>query len=150
MKVYIQKTQRCGKGLFAVNKIKKGKVIGLLHGKVCFWNNDDRKLNDDYFMQVDWDKWLYVLPPERYLNHSCEPNAGIKGRRVIALRNIQKDEEITVDYDLFEYWNQMSCSCGSKKCRKVIKGYEYLPYAVQRKYWGYVANYLLERIQSLS
>ena len=67
--------------------------------------------------------------PWRYINHSCEPNCGLKGRTVVALRRIRKGEEITIDYSTTEedpYW-RMSCSCGSLRCRKQIGAIHTLP-----------------------
>ena len=62
-----------------------------------------------------------------YLNHSCQPNAFVKTqtKQLIALRNIQADEEITIDYELTEskMSDPFNCFCGSEICRNYISGY---------------------------
>jgi hypothetical protein len=57
-------------------------------------------------------------------NHSCEPNTGYKGLNVVALRNISKGEELTLDYASFldEKMEPFQCQCGSPKCRGQIFG----------------------------
>jgi D-alanine-D-alanine ligase-like ATP-grasp enzyme len=57
-------------------------------------------------------------------NHSCEPNTGYKGLNVIALRNIAKGEELTLDYASFldENMEPFQCQCGSPNCRGFISG----------------------------
>jgi len=57
-------------------------------------------------------------------NHSCEPNTAYKGLNVIALRNIKKGEELTLDYASFldENMEPFQCQCGSPKCRGLITG----------------------------
>jgi uncharacterized protein len=58
----------------------------------------------------------------KYGNHSCDPNAEAvieKGHIwLIALKPIQKGEEITFDYNfpLFDY-EKRPCRCGTEKCR---------------------------------
>jgi hypothetical protein len=65
------------------------------------------------------------LSIEWYLNHSCEGNCGFDAEGdFIAIRNINKGEELSYDYALVESNPafSMSCSCGSKKCRQLITG----------------------------
>jgi len=58
-----------------------------------------------------------------FINHSCDPNCEadeIKGRVwIIAARDIQADEELTYDYNLYDGdLNDLSlCFCGAPNCR---------------------------------
>ncbi|HMO62351.1 MAG TPA: SET domain-containing protein-lysine N-methyltransferase [Ferruginibacter sp.] len=81
-------------------------------------------------------KYAYPLSNEVFLlwdnnpgnwapqNHSCTPNTAYNGLNVIALRNIKKGEELTLDYTAFldEHMESFQCSCGSANCRGVIAG----------------------------
>lgn len=90
---------------------------------------------------------LYVgVPdnPRRYVNHSCEPNAGIRrsprseggwDSNLIAIKVIQKGNEITIDYSVtqFDDWS-MECRCGSPTCRHNVTDIKHLDRALQEKY----------------
>ncbi len=100
-----------------------------------------------YTLQVGYDR--YVVPRRHgviwYFNHSCEPNCGIKGTRIIAERDIMKGEELTFDYSCDVDWPgfTMPCKCGSPACRKVVRAYRYLPASVKKKYGDRVAPFIL-------
>ena len=54
--------------------------------------------------------------------------------------DIKKDEEIIIDYTMLEYdwapegdWTAQ-CRCWSKNCRKIVRGYKYLPSKLKKKY----------------
>lgn len=65
-------------------------------------------------------KILWMQPPERYMNHSCEANTRVVGQSDVASRDILPGEEITPDYMDIETEN-LSCNCGSIKCREESK-----------------------------
>lgn len=62
--------------------------------------------------------------PEKYVNHSCDPNTEIKNRRDMAMRDIKKGEEITSDYTGQGSSTSFICKCGSEKCRGFIKRFD--------------------------
>ena len=57
-------------------------------------------------------------------NHSCQPNTGFDGLNVVALRKIDKGEELTLDYALLldEKMESFECHCGTSDCRGTIEG----------------------------
>jgi hypothetical protein len=70
--------------------------------------------------------WVYDETVLNYVNHSCEPNAGIWDIGICyrdrphlrAKRFIRAGEEITVDYNLTEAGgNKVPCNCRSERCR---------------------------------
>lgn len=89
--------------------------------------------------------------PGTYLNHSCEPSAGIKGRTlIVAYRDIAKGEEIVLDYAMLvdEYGDEITdeglvCRCGSATCRRRLGSYVKLPDSVRKAYRGYISDWLL-------
>ncbi len=88
-----------------------------------------------------------------FVNHSCNPNAGLKieNRKatLVSIKNIKTGQEITWDYSTTmdeDDW-EIDCTCGSKNCRKRITDFKYLPKEVRRKYVriGVVPQYILEK-----
>ena len=63
-----------------------------------------------------------------YINHSCEPNAYMKilyGHILfIALRDIELEEEITIDYESTLHSNKKRCICRAPSCRGTINRIE--------------------------
>lgn len=59
---------------------------------------------------------LWMQPPERYMNYSCEANTAVKGRSDVALRDIIAGEEITPGYLELET-EDFICKCGAQNCR---------------------------------
>jgi SET domain-containing protein len=57
----------------------------------------------------------------RFINHSCEPNTFMRRTRdraeFYALRDIAKNEELTVDYEESHHEGRLRCRCGAARCR---------------------------------
>jgi SET domain-containing protein len=68
-----------------------------------------------------WDEDPSEWAPQ---NHSCDANTGLDGLNVVALRNISRNEELTLDYSQFldENMESFQCKCGSPNCRGLIRG----------------------------
>jgi len=79
-----------------------------------------------------------------YLNHHCEPSAWVRGREVVALRDIAPGEGVTFDYNTTE-WDMASpfdCHCGSADCVGTVRGLSHLSEARRAKIAPYIASYL--------
>lgn len=62
--------------------------------------------------------------PEKYINHSREPNTKAKNHCDVAIRDIKAGEEITSNYSKNSL-TPFKCNCGSKKCReRLTNSYE--------------------------
>lgn len=63
----------------------------------------------------------------RFTNHSCAPNAQLRGRDFFALRPIEPWQEITFHYESTEYEmaEPFDCHCGESACRGRIEGFRY-------------------------
>ena len=102
-------------------------------------------------MQVDVD--THILPDGVMVlvHHSCEPNCGVQIRlssreiEVRALRPIVAGEEITLDYNTFEYELDQGggqCTCGAAGCRGRVPGFKHVAAEVKARYGEYIAEYL--------
>jgi D-alanine-D-alanine ligase len=81
-------------------------------------------------------KYAYPLSKEVFLlwdnnpsgwapqNHSCDPNTTYEGLNVVALRDIAKGEELTLNYATFldEHMEPFNCQCGSANCCGLVTG----------------------------
>ena len=87
-------------------------------------------------LQIGVDRYLDLDEPGRFVNHSCEPNAGVMDdTRLVALRAIAAGEEIRFDYSttVSDGWT-MTCRCGSPECRGLVVAYQLLPPALRQRY----------------
>ncbi len=85
-------------------------------------------------------------------NHSCNPNAGLRGQiTLIAMRAIQAGEEVCFDYGMSEGNPDftMKCACGQPTCRGAVTGNDWKMPDLQARYVGYFMPYLQRRIDAL-
>ena len=82
-------------------------------------------------------RWLYLF--DSFMNHSCEPTTisrqtaelrAANRYETVAVRDIHPGDQITCDYNLFEYDCHgkviEECLCGSSKCIGRVAGFRYL------------------------
>ena len=102
---------------------------------------------------------VLIGEPDRYLNHSCDPNGWIlyEGNCcfIVARRDIMPDEEITCDYSInVTGGDTWPCNCGAVRCRGNVTGDSFqLPEELQREYRPLLAEWFVrrhaERVRSL-
>jgi SET domain-containing protein len=137
-KVEVRNSKIHGRGVYAIQPIKKGaRVIEYLGERVSHYEADSR-----YELKPDDDghTFLFIVDGRtvidagvdgneaRYINHSCDPNCEtiIENRRVFieAIRDIKPGQELGYDYQLT--WESTDdpkelalydCRCGAKNCR---------------------------------
>ncbi|MFH1875157.1 MAG: SET domain-containing protein [Pseudomonadota bacterium] len=147
-----------GLGVFADEDIVQDSVIMIGGGQLASTEDKFPKekdyagiFNEKYFMApIDFDS----PTPNWLMNHSCEPNIKIIGGLiVVALRDIKKGEELTVDYATViagDYEWQMKCECGLKECRKIITNNDWRDKKLFKKYYQMWAPFIQKRGQLLS
>ena len=141
-----------GHGLFSKEFISKGEIVSISGGIII--NKDDfEKLKSqdlDYAYHITDDFLICPLNPsdpsdDWRMNHCCEPNCGLDGNIVfIAIKDIQKDEELTYDYCMTEtnpnY--KMNLFCDKSTCRGILSGNDWMKNDLQKKYGKYFSNYI--------
>lgn len=143
--ILIKRSKISGNGIFAGQNFKKHDFVGFIKGPIV------RKVNkskNDSQGNPDWvgfkkDYWIDPLPPFKYINHSCDPNCGIRGTKTLyALRPIKIGEELTFDYSTSEIdtgWVlDHICNCKSPSCRKKIKSIQTLSANTIKRYLPYI------------
>ena len=142
------KKSKTGLGVFAMSKINKGEIIASVDGKILGWNAKWTNYQRGHAIQFARKKWRLSNGFAVKLNHSCEPNCGIKNLfDIVAMRDIKKGEELTWDYEMTEAsenkWS-MKCKCGTKSCRKIISNYNNMPASTRKKYRGFISQWLID------
>lgn len=161
-KCIVKKSKLAGLGVFAKENIKRNEIIAIWGG-IVYSTKEIDLLSEKYphfathTVSIYDDFYLGPIHPTdglddtEYFNHSCLPNAGVKGQIVIvARRNIQSGEEICFDYDTTETNSEGSfeCKCGTKECRHTIDGSAWKDPDFQKKNSGYLSWYIQEKIHS--
>jgi len=149
-KIFVGNTP-LGRGVFAKVPIEPRETIFYLTGKLIRFDEAVNLAEGEYTIQID--RELYVDPrsPARYLNHSCEPNAGfVEEIRLVAIRQLLPGEEIRFDYSttmLERYW-ELECRCGAPRCRGLVRDFDLLPPSLQTRYLrlGIVQRFIVEEI----
>ena len=145
-----------GRGVFASQYFEPGQSMLTLGGPILA-PPEMLSLGADraYALQIGPAEFMDLAPPGRYLNHSCDPNAGILDDRVlIALRPIVPGEEIRFDYSTAmreDHWT-MECRCGEYLCRRVVLDFHHLPPITQNRYLqlGIVQRFILSEVRRRS
>jgi hypothetical protein len=88
--------------------------------------------------------------PWQFMNHGCNPNVRLVGRRLLALRPIRKGDAITFDYNTTEYEmaTPFTCRCGANGCReRRIAGFRHLSPAEQKALLPFVTDAVRARVR---
>lgn len=157
-KVETRRTADRGLGLFATQGFAADELIVVTFCQVVPWTGQDEYNEQVHPFQIEIDVVAIPLGTEISgmfaVNHSCSPNAGLRGQlSLVALRPIAAGEEICFDYAMTDsdYFGksifQMSCLCGAPDCRKLVSDTDWRRTELRAKYRGYFSSYLTARIQ---
>ena len=137
-RIQVRRSGVHGKGVFALQPLKKGEVVIEYKGEVIDWPealrrhpHDPSDPNHTFYFHIDEQ---HVIDAKvggnaaRWINHACDPNCEadeVDGRIFIkARRAIKPGEELFYDYGLIiddkytpKLKKEFACHCGSKKCR---------------------------------
>lgn len=131
-----------GKGVFTTRPIARGTVV--IVGKPVSRSRERTWQT----VQIGIDNHIRLDLPFELVNHSCDPNCGVKSNRynaydLVAMRDIEAEEEITFDYCMTE-WTVVGfkkCNCGVDRCRKSVRGAAFLSLEELSAYEGFLASY---------
>jgi len=137
--------------------IETGELIGVWSGRVVATDALDELPPEirHHTVQIEEDLYLasaHAHEPPDFINHSCEPNAGLNGQIVIvAMRRIMPGEEVTIDYAMCDGspYDEFDCACGSESCRGKVTGDDWRDPVLWERYAGYFSPYLQRRIEAL-
>ncbi len=143
-------------GVFARELVRKDEIVVLWGGRVLAGDELDPDMPNftQQVLQIEDQFFLYSLEmePSDCFNHSCEPNVGMTGQiGLIAMRDIQPDEEVCLDYAMCDgtSYDEFDCSCKSPHCRGRVTGDDWKRPELWGRYDGYFSPYLQRRIAEL-
>lgn len=157
-KVRVKESAIEGKGLFCTEKIFKDETIAIKGGHIMDTITFKALPENCRHAALQISDTLYLAPLEEeeiprvmnYINHTCNPNVGLKGQLVtVAMRDIEPGEELTGDYciaysnDFFEF----PCECGATECRGRVTSDDWKNPILQQRYAGYFCQYLQDKIE---
>lgn len=149
------------RAVFADEDISAGEVIAVFSGDIisfdeCIERIRTGKEEQADSLQVGFELDMDLDRLSNSFNHSCDPNAGHrKISELIAIRDIRRGDEITYDYSATigpnvtsGVWT-MECSCGTKKCRKIISNVLSIPKKQLEKYQkaGTLQDYIKRELE---
>ncbi|GAB3625659.1 SET domain protein [Pandoraea terrae] len=130
-----------GKGVFAVNPLKKGERVIEYKGEIISWkealrrhpHDPDHPTHTFYFSLEDGRCIDGKVKGNnaRWINHACDPNCEAREEDdhvyIYAKRDIVVGEELFYDYGLVidarytaKLKREYACHCGAKKCRGTL------------------------------
>lgn len=143
----------CGYGLYATKSFKSGQALYLNHYEAIddvqrefklIANNITYNLETITHACITNNKKRALYNFDAMFNHSCNPNtysystSEMSNNRqyyTVALRNIASGEELTCNYNLFEYdcsdKGIDNCNCQEDNCQKKIWGFKWLEFDEQ-------------------
>jgi hypothetical protein len=144
------------KGVYALEPLTAGERVAVWGGEIV----SGKQLSQippqlsPYSVQVEEDLYLVSSQegPADWVNHSCDPNAGLSGQIVVvAMRDIAVGEEVCFDYAMSDSspYDEFDCNCGSANCRGRVTGNDWRNPVLQQRYAGYFSPYLQRRIERL-
>lgn len=146
-----------GKAVYARDALEAGELVAVWSGRIVGADELDELPPEIRLHTVQVEERLYLAslspdePPD-FINHSCEPNAGLDGQvAIVALHRIQPGEEVTIDYAMCDgsSYDEFECECGSTLCRGRVTGEDWRNPTLWERYAGHFSPYLERRIRAL-
>lgn len=153
----IERSDVSGKAVIAKRTILKNEVVALWGGVIVDEAGLEQLSEEEKGHTIQVHDGFYLAPismdePADFINHSCDPNCGIQGQiSLVAMRDIQKGEEITFDYSMSDSsaFDEFDCACGTDKCRKRVTKDDWMLPDLRRRYKGYFSSYLEQKIKQI-
>jgi hypothetical protein len=105
-------------------------------------------------LQVDTNV-IFLGPPSREpgdsINHSCEPNCGMRNATtIVAMRDIAVGEELTFDYAMSDAsdYDEFDCNCGTSLCRGRVRADDWRLDTLRHRYKGFFSPYIQRKIDA--
>jgi uncharacterized protein len=146
-----------GKSVIARNVIEPGELIAVWSGNIVGFEELEALPEEFRRHTVQVEEGLYLAsctpaePPD-FINHSCEPNAGLDGQiAIVALQRILPGQEVTIDYAMCDGspYDEFDCACGTPSCRGRVTGEDWRNPVLWKRYAGHFSPYLRRRIEAL-
>lgn len=142
-----------GFGSFALTSIPKNTHVATFGGPILTAAAFTMEPPDvrSRSIQIEQDSIL-IGPPQREpgdtINHSCEPNCGMRNAtQIVTMRDVLEGEELTYDYAMSDTadFDEFRCRCGMESCRGSVTGSDWKLPEIQSRYQGYFSPYIARK-----
>ncbi len=148
---------KAGYGVFCREPVTAGEVLVVWGGDVITGEELAALPVERHHYALQVEENLYQIAwhgpePADYVNHSCAPNAGLRGQvALVALRDIAAGEEVCYDYATSEggACPEFECHCGAPQCRGRVTQHDWRRPELWDRYAGHFSPYLQRRIDLL-
>jgi uncharacterized protein len=144
-----------GNGIYALQPIIKGELVAVFGGVVYEWDAFIHLPDQDRSLCIQVEDRLFLVPRPigegDFVNHSCNPNAGLSGQiGLVAMRAIKIGEEVCFDYAMSDTmpYDEFECGCGHANCRGSISGNDWQKPELQKRYAGFFSPHVQRRIDA--
>ncbi|NNE47087.1 MAG: hypothetical protein HKN37_10550 [Rhodothermales bacterium] len=149
-------------GLFVSRAFKAGERVVTFEGQPHelvtrrYVDSVWREPHLSWFGQRAWplteEVWaIWSRDPEHWkpIDHSCDPSCWLTGLDLVARRDLEPGDEVTLEYATLhnEAMPDFHCSCGAEDCRGTVRGTDHLADFVDR-YGDHISDYV--RTQRMS
>jgi uncharacterized protein len=149
------KANGSGNGIYALQPIFKGELVAVFGGVVYEWDAFIHLSERERSLCIQVEDRLFLVPRPigegDYVNHSCNPNAGLSGQiGLVAMRDIKMDEEVCFDYAMSDTmpYDEFDCGCGNTNCRGAVGGNDWQKPELQKRYAGFFAPHVQRKIDA--
>jgi len=113
-----------GKGIFISKPILEGEIIMVIKGETISEEECIRREEEEGNVYIFWNDANYIdvinTKKIKYINHNCESNCSVEENDedsllLIASRNIDANEELTIDYGYDEIYEECRCDACCQK-----------------------------------
>lgn len=140
--------------MFACKPVQTGELLAVWGGRVVT-GEGLAQLSDllqSLSLQIEGDLYFVPIQPEPAdrVNHSCNPNAGLRGQiTLVAMRDIKPDEEVCFDYAMTDAsdYDEFKCRCGDPACRGKVTGNDWKRPELWERYAGHFSPYIQSLIE---
>jgi len=153
--VIVKDSATSGKGVFSERNFEQGDfVLAIDDSKIVTDNSKLTEQQHEFDLDYVDGKTILMQEPEKYINHSCDPNVYVKTtnyiRNIYAMKPIKQGDEITYDYSINgDNEGTFICHCHSKNCRKLYLGdFFKLPIDVRLRYLPFLDDWFVHKHKS--
>jgi hypothetical protein len=147
------KADKSGNSIFAIEPINKGELVAVFGGVVYEWETFIHLPERERMLCLQVEDRHFLVPRPigegDYVNHSCNPNAGLSGQiGLVAMRDIKIGEEVCFDYAMSDTmpYDEFECVCGDTNCRGSISGNDWQKPELQKRYAGFFSPHVQRKI----
>ena len=158
-RIEFRKSSISGYGMFAREPIKTGETVCMVGGRVMTDSEFAAfQATHSLYNSIQIDDHLHLVEDPEItqsldgsMNHSCDSSAWMDDEvTLVARRDIESGEEVTVDYALFttqsNWMLDNRCHCRSPHCRRIVTGDDWRRKEVQERYRNHFSPFINRRI----